>query len=100
MDKLSIKFSKNADIESIAQEITDFFGRCPGQNPADAKLAIREKGHDQITHNGWNAGRTPPPHEAARHIATSVVQYASGKDDYFSATAEVFFSPNRPAPVR
>jgi hypothetical protein len=100
MQKLTFDFKKDADLDSIAKKISEFFTQCPGQNPADAKLTISERGHNAITHNGWNAGQNPPMHEVARHIATSVVQYSSGKDDYFSATVEVFFPPSRPAPIR
>jgi hypothetical protein len=94
LKKLSFNFSKDADIGTIAKQISEFFEQCPAENPADARLAIRE-GVNEIAHNGWNTGQNPSPDEVAGHIANHVIRYTSGKDDHFVATAEVSFRPRR-----
>jgi hypothetical protein len=99
MRKLTFDFRKDADLNLITQKISDFFGSCAGDDPTDAELVIREKQQKQheITLHGWNAGQNPKAHEVAQRLATFIVQYTAGKDDYFFATAEVSFPPTQRA---
>jgi len=94
MQKLTFDFRKNPDLNLITQKISDFFGQRTGDDPADVELAIREKQHE-ITRHGWNAGQNPKAHEVAQRMATFIVQYTAGKDDDFSAIAEISFPPTK-----
>src|SRR5437870_6831401 len=96
MQKLEFELKKGVDTDSITKKIEDFFQQCPDQNLAEARFTIRE-GHHNITHRDWNVPGSRP-HEIAVQMATLIGQYTSGKDEHFSAIAEVYFPPQSDHP--